>query len=280
MEKIDDITDRDMDEIDVSNDGDLGYPPDTVRDFCRLLELGVDEGWFVREQELEDGEEYDIGVLAINHENPLGKLTIPYHLPFNEVIHFYDVFVATIYNISEEYHKIGEWMINRYLWRIKDRLFKKNDWNYYTSKKNVAISTVGFDEERKSYNVKDYIEFINDKGQEKFINFDLVVRLSMLYTVTPYQMEYFNSGKYDIKNDLWPDLSYYDPILNELGISKERVTGPIDYNSNSFSLIPATGFINHPYFIDRPHAHVIDEDYTKEDRRQINRYYHDSSINF
>jgi hypothetical protein len=67
-------------------------------------------------------ESYTIGALIIDHENPLGKLTIPCRLPYNEVIHFYDVFVAAFYNISEEYHGLGEYMINRYLWFIKEEL--------------------------------------------------------------------------------------------------------------------------------------------------------------
>jgi hypothetical protein len=265
LEKIDIITDRDMNRIDRS-DNDLGsYPPDSVDDFCELIELNVSDGWYSRDQELKDGERYDIAVLSVDHENPLGKLIIPCSLPFNEVIHFYDVFVAAFYNISEEYHELGEFMINRYLWKIKYRLLEKKYWNHWIIEKHLSNSSRMVHGKKKWCKLKEYIEFLNDKGQERFINFDLICRLSLLYTVTPYQMKFINSGKYEIREDLMPDLSYYDLVLNELGISKERVTGSTDYTPDSLSVMSAVGFINHPRFTDRTYKYEVEREFTEED---------------
>jgi hypothetical protein len=275
MKKINLITEDDMDECDeIFNPFEC---PDSVCFlglFTRLM--CFDSGWFSDKQKDDDGK-YNIGVLI--RENSLDKLIIPHRLPYCEVIHFYDVFVATTYNISEEHHRVGEWLINSYLGNIKDELLYERDINYWTSKKNVANMTVNYGDVIKTYKVKDYIEFKNDEGQEKFINFPLVAFLSELYTVTPYQMEFINSGKYNIKEGLMPDFSYYDPILNELGISKEQVTGPINYTPDSFSQTSmiadpqfvglSAGLINHAYFCARPFKLEIDTEPTKEDRRQI-----------
>jgi hypothetical protein len=244
MEKIDRISYRDMNEInkienDIS-DEDLHYLPDTVDEFYELVGLRSNEyhGWC--------GSEYMKNRYVTGDD----------YLTFSEVKRYYDLFVAAFYNISEEYYDVGRWMINRYLWDIKQSLLKGKRLNKLTFNKLTFTRYLRYDkdgnhlEKGKWYEVKDYTEYLDDKGQEKFINFELIYHICVLYTVTPYQMEFINSGKYEIRDDLIPDLTYYDQTLNHLGLTKEQV---IDLMNT------------HPHFRDEMYKPIIVREYIKEE---------------
>jgi hypothetical protein len=197
-----------------------------------------------------------------------------WQITHKEATNFYDKLINILYETSDEYHNIKQWLINRHLWLIKDSLIRKDCFNESIVIKKVNQTIIypktslrkfdpsnsplpdeiqrvkdAFEADRCSFRdyeiavavfegarvceEKEYLEYVDNEGKERFINFDLICRLSLLYTVTPYQMKYFNSGKYRIREDITPDLSYYDPILNELGITKEWVI---------------TEFINNEYF--------------------------------
>jgi hypothetical protein len=253
IKKINKISDRDMIEFNgeiLLSDGDLEYPPDDIKKFFKRIALLIDYNHWTTRTGKED-------------------FTSNKYITFNEAKRYNDLFVSTFYGFPKDYHKLGEWMINRYLWNIKQSLLKGENLEHWTIDKHKVMVIVQYDkdrnklEKRKFYKAKEYLEYKDDKGQERFINFKLIFHICVLYTITPYQMEFINSGKYEIRDDLLLrhrqglegevrglDLTYYDHVLNKLGVTKERVT---------------TEFINHPYFTNDSYKREIIKEYTNED---------------
>jgi hypothetical protein len=238
MEEIVFIRDRELDEIDISYEG-MDYPPDGVDDFYRLFCIRMSDsmGWST----MGDFTNYTIGEA---------------NMTFNEVVHYNDVFVATIYgfakgntiygfakgntiygfakgntsyNISEKYHSLGEWMINRYLYNVKESLRSHMDIDDQLMGPKELGENYIIDHDKIEHlcSIGHRTEYIDNKGKPRYINHLILFRLCNIYAITPYQMEFINSGKYEIIEGLMPDFTYYDSVLEHFGITKEQLTGEL-----------------------------------------------------